>query len=148
MNISFDLDSTLIPNGKEFETEKRSRIAKLFGIEKIRKGTPDLIDFLQNRGHRIHIYTTSFRKRSKIRLTLWYYKIRVDRIVNQTENQSVLKNKNINSSKYPTAFDFDIHIDDSKGVGIEGERYNFKTIIIEPSDNNWKEIIINGINTI
>ncbi|WP_229724434.1 hypothetical protein [Winogradskyella forsetii] len=58
MNISFDLDSTLIPNGKEFETEKRSGIAKLFGIEEIRKGTRELISHLQNHGHKIHIYTT------------------------------------------------------------------------------------------
>ena len=58
MNISFDLDSTLIPNGKEFETEKRSGIAKLFGIDEIRKGTRELISHLQNHGHKIHIYTT------------------------------------------------------------------------------------------
>jgi phosphoserine phosphatase len=68
MNISFDLDSTLIPNGKEFETE--NRIAKLFGIAEMRKGTRELISDLQNQGYKIHIYTTSFRTKTKIRLTL------------------------------------------------------------------------------
>lgn len=58
MNISFDLDSTLIPNGKEFETENRSGIAKLLGIEEMRIGTRELISDLQNQGHKIHIYTT------------------------------------------------------------------------------------------
>lgn len=29
MNISFDLDSTLIPNGKEFDTENRNGIANV-----------------------------------------------------------------------------------------------------------------------
>jgi len=141
MNISFDLDSTLIPNGKEFETERRSTIAKLFGIEEIRKGTPQLILHLQNQGHKIHIYTTSFRTKNKIRLTLKYYGIKVNRIVNEKQNRRVLQSRSINSSKYPPAFDFELHIDDLKGVGIESERLNFNAIIVEPTDKNWVEKI-------
>ncbi len=145
MNISFDLDSTLIPNGKEFETENRSRIAKLFGIEEIRKGTRELISDLQNQGHKIHIYTTSYRSKWKIRRTLNYYGIKVKRIVNQKQNRKVLKSRNINSSKFPPAFDFDLHIDDLKGIGIESEKFNFKAIIVNPSDTNWIENIKSGI---
>jgi hypothetical protein len=148
MNISFDLDSTLIPNGKEFETEKRNIIAKLLGIEEIRKGTPELISELQKQGYKIHIYTTSFRKTLEIRLTLKYYGINVERTVNQTENENVLKARNINSSKYPTAFNFDIHIDDSKGVGIEAERYSFNAIIVDPTDTKWDEKIKKEIKTL
>lgn len=148
MNISFDLDSTLIPNGKEFETEKRSRIAKLFGIEEMRKGTQELISNLQNEEHKIHIYTTSFRSKRKIRRTLKYYGIRVNRIVTEKENRKVLKSRNINSSKFPPAFDFDIHVDDLKGVGIESERFNFKAIIVEPTDKNWVEKIKSGIKNV
>ena len=128
MNISFDLDNTLIPNGKEFEIENRSGIAKLFGIEKIRKGTRELISDLQNQGHKIHIYTTSFRSKRKIRWTLKYYGIKVNRIINEKQNRKILKSRNINSSKFPPAFDFDLHIDDLKGVGIESERFNFKDV--------------------
>ena len=148
MNISFDLDSTLIPCGKEFQTEKLNGIAKLFGVEKIRKGTRELISDLQKKGNKIHIYTTSFRTKRKIRFTLWYYGIKVNRIITQKENQRILKLKNINSSKYPTAFNFDIHIDDSKGVGIESEKYNFKAIIIEPSEINWVEKIKSEIKNV
>ena len=146
MNISFDLDSTLIPNGKEFETENRSRIAKLLGIEEIRKGTSELITYLQNQGHKIHIYTTSFRSKRQIRLTLKYYGINVNRIVTEKENRRTLKSQNINSSKFPPAFDFDIHIDDLKGVGIESKRFKFNAIIIDPKDENWTEKIIETIN--
>ena len=148
MNISFDLDSTLIPNGKEFETENRNGIAKLFGIEEMRKGTRELISDLQNQGHKIHIYTTSFRTKRKIRLTLKYYGIKVSRIVNEKENRKVLKSRNINSSKIPPAFDFDLHIDDLKGVGIESERLNFKAIFVEPNDKNWIEKIKSGIKNV
>lgn len=145
MNISFDLDSTLIPNGKEFETENRSRIAKLFGIEEIRKGTPELILDLQNDGHNIHIYTTSFRSKRTVRKTLRYYGIQVGRIVNEKENRKVLKSLNISASKFPPAFDFDLHIDDLKGVGIESKRFNFNAIIIEPTDKNWRKTIKNSL---
>jgi hypothetical protein len=148
MNISFDLDSTLIPNGKEFETENRNGIAKLFGIEQMRKGTRELISDLQNQGHKVHIYTTSFRTKRKIRLTLKYYGIKVNRIVNEKENRKVLKSRNINSSKFPPAFDFDLHIDDLKGVGIESERFSFKAIIVEPNDKNWIEKIKIGIKNV
>lgn len=137
MNISFDLDGMLIPSGEEFETERRGRIAKIFGVEKLRKGAPELIQHLQAQGHNIHIYTTSFRSKRSIRKTLRYYKINVRRIVNQTENLKVLKSQNIYASKYPPAFYFDLHIDDSKGVAMEGKKYNFKTIVVEPSDNHW-----------
>ncbi len=140
MDISFDLDSTLIPNGNEFETEKRNRIAKLCGIEAIRKGSSILITDLQKEGHKVHIYTTSFRQKRNIRWTLKFHGIKVDRIVNQSENERVLKSQNINSSKYPPAFGFDLHVDDSKGVAIESERLNFKVVVIvEPSDKNWIE---------
>jgi hypothetical protein len=147
MNISFDLDSTLIPNGKEFETENRSKIAEFFGIEEIRKGTSELISDLQNEGHKINIYTTSFRSKAKIRFTLKYYGIKVNRIVNEIENRKALKSLNINSSKFPKAFGFDLHIDDLKGVGIESERFNFKVIIVETTDINWTEKIKNKIKT-
>ncbi|WP_298901444.1 HAD family hydrolase [uncultured Psychroserpens sp.] len=148
MNISFDLDSTLIPCGNEFETEYRSVIAKLLGVEELRKGTKELIFQLQKRGHTIHIYTTSFRTKNKIRKTLKYYGIKVNTIINQKENQYVLRSKNIDASKYPKAFNFDLHIDDSKGVAIEAKKYNFETLIIKPSDKNWVETIKKNIKNL
>lgn len=140
-NISFDLDGTIIPFDNEFITEKRSKIARLFGVEKIRKGTNKLISELQSEGYIIHIYTTSFRPKRKIRRTLKYYGIRVEKIINQTKNKKTLKNLNVYASKYPSAFGFDIHIDDLKGVKIESEKYSFKVIIIKPNDENWVETI-------
>ena len=37
MNISFDLDNTIIPYKDEFETENRNFFAKMFGVVKKRK---------------------------------------------------------------------------------------------------------------
>ncbi|BAO75336.1 hypothetical protein [Winogradskyella sp. PG-2] len=63
MNISFDLNSTLIPNGPEFKTEKKGILAILINIEGIKLGAPKLIRQLQKEGHIINIYTTSFRSK-------------------------------------------------------------------------------------
>lgn len=141
MNISFDLDSTLISNGDKFETEKVWTIAKLFGVEKIRKGSSKLIKDLSDKGYKINIYTTSFRSKKQIRRTFKYHKIKIHRIVNQKENQLALSKIGVNSSKYPKAFGFDIHIDDSEGVGIESKKFAFKAIIISTEDKNWVNTI-------
>ena len=147
LNISFDLDSTLIPNGKEFETEKQHSLAKILKIETIRKGSKTLISDLQQQGHKIHIYTTSFRSKRKIKRTLKYYGIKVDRIINEKENRKVLNSLKINASKYPPAFGFDVHIDDLEGVNIEGNKFNFNVIVVQPSDKNWIQTIKNRINS-
>ena len=141
MKISFDLDGTLIPFSDEFETEKLGFFGKLIGVEKIRKNTPELFLYLKERGHSINIYTTSFRKKNKIRRTLRYYKLSADRIVNQFENRRTLEKIQISSSKYPKAFGFDIHIDDSEGVQLEGEKFLFDTIILDPKDSAWIDTI-------
>ncbi|MEO1049889.1 MAG: hypothetical protein AAFX87_04670 [Bacteroidota bacterium] len=52
MVISFDLDDTLIPSGANpFLTEKQSLIHRIMGVERLRKGSPSLIKYLQNKGH-------------------------------------------------------------------------------------------------
>ena len=145
MNISFDLDNTIIPYKDEFETENRNFFAKMFGVEKIRKGTKQLFLELKNNGHSIHIYTTSYRSKFKIRWMFFCYGISVKSIVNQTDNIKQLKKLKVNSSKYPIAFQFDIHIDDATGVGMEAEKFNFKAIIINTKENNWIEKVKNGV---
>lgn len=137
MIISFDLDGTLIPFDNEFETEKRSFFARLFGIEDLRKGTKELFLDLNKENHTIYIYTTSYRTKLKIRSTFKYYGISVHRIINQNENEKVLRSKNINATKCPPAFGINIHIDDLEGVKIEGEKFDFKTIIINKNEKNW-----------
>lgn len=145
MNISFDLDGTLIPYNNEFETESRNRFAAMVGIEKIRKSSPQLIKELQKKGHTINIYTTSFRKKIKIRITLGYYGIHVKKIINQKQNIKTLNELKINASKYPRAYNFHLHIDDSKGVKTESETFNFKMILIQPTDINWTKTIMQNI---
>ncbi|MBO9699742.1 MAG: hypothetical protein J7604_05985 [Sporocytophaga sp.] len=83
MTISFDLDDTLIPGTKLFETEKRNIFQTLTGQEKIRLGTIALFKELRTRGHTICIYTTSLRSIAGIKLMFYSYGIPVDKIINQ-----------------------------------------------------------------
>jgi hypothetical protein len=145
MIISFDLDDTLIPGIKKFETEKRSILQKVCGIEKIRTGTIELMKTCQLQGHKIFIYTTSLRPISKIMWTFYTYGIKLDKVINQQKHEKMQRDHGVNSSKYPPAFNIDIHVDDSRGVEMEGRRFNFRTIIISENNRNWTDDILKSV---
>ncbi|QYS87470.1 HAD family hydrolase [Flavobacterium oreochromis] len=134
MTISFDLDDTLIPTTFRFDVEKQNFLQRVFKIEKIRKGSIKLFKELEKRHIKVNIYTTSYRSKSRIKIMFMSYGIKVHKIINQQEHNKYVK---IQSSKFPPIFNIDIHIDDSTGVKLEGEKYNFKTIIIDKENNNW-----------
>ena len=73
------------------------------------------------------------------------YGISVDYIINQKKHISKLGEKSKDVSKLPSQFGIDIHVDDSKGVEMEGEKHHFKTIIISYNDVNWTESILEAI---
>lgn len=145
MIISFDLDDTLIPGTKTFETEKRSLFQKFCGIERIRVGTIQLMKTCKGKGHKVYIYTTSLRTPGKIWWMFFTYGFQPDKIINQRIHEEMQKHHKVRSSKYPPAFKIDIHIDDSKGVGMEGEWYDFRTIIIGEDNVNWTDDILKQI---
>ncbi|MFD2784481.1 hypothetical protein [Hymenobacter rubripertinctus] len=78
-------------------------------------------------------------------LTFRLYGIPVDRFINQTHHNQQLREHKNRTSKYPPAFGISIHIDDLPGVGMEGEQYNFRTIILDPEDINWIETVVLGL---
>lgn len=145
MIISFDLDDTLIPGTKTFETEDQNLLQKLTGIEKIRKGTIELFKELRSRGHSIYIYTTSFRPTLKAKLTFLSYGIPVDKVINQQCHDRELKENRTKCSKFPPAFGIDIHVDDSQGLKIEGAKFNFRTIILDEKDPAWADKILRTV---
>ena len=146
MKISFDLDDTLIPSKpSDFQTLRKNWFQKLFGIELLRKGTIEIFNKLQKSGHEVGIYTTSFRSKRKIRLQMRSYGIRPEFIINEDLNRKVLTQQNIHSSKYPPAFQIDLHIDDSFGVKMEGEKFGFRVIVIDKIDLNWNQTILDYI---
>lgn len=52
-------------------------------------------------------------------------------------NQIRLKQQGQTISKNPKLFNIDLHIDNSEGVRLEGERNGFDAVIIKPNDEDW-----------
>ncbi len=139
MRIAFDLDNTLIPftSGKQFKVEPRTFIRRLFRSEPLRVGTIELLKNLKSEGHEIWIYTSSYRPKNFIRRTFFAHGIKLNGIVTQKTHDQIVKPKNIRFSKHPPSFGIDLLIDDSKGVGMEGDQGGFKTLIINPKNDDW-----------
>jgi hypothetical protein len=150
MRISFDVDDTLVLHGLKVPSE-RGRFPAFLNLlltEPLRSGTCALMQELRRRGCSIWIYTSSGRTTFDIRLWLFLHRIRVDGIVNDERHRRALASHKFDRlpSKYPPAFDIDLHVDDSEGVRLEGETHNFKVVVIHPEDLRWKEKILNAVD--
>jgi hypothetical protein len=138
MRIAFDLDGTLIPApGSPMLVEPLRWLPRIISREPIRVGTPKLLRGLSKCGHEIWLYTTSLRNPARLRLWFGSFGVRLDGVINQTRHDALLSGKATASSKYPPAFGIDLLVDDSKGVEIEGRRFGFSVMQIEPDDIDW-----------
>ncbi|KUG06762.1 hypothetical protein [Solirubrum puertoriconensis] len=136
MRIAFDLDNTLIRGVHAFppEAPKRRMLAWLFGKEQLRQGIEELCAYCQQQGHEVWVYTTSYRSLAYIRRLFWLYGIQLNGVINQARHN---REARVQCSKHPPSFGIDLLIDDASGVGIEGDRYGFRVIIIDPKDEQW-----------
>jgi hypothetical protein len=143
MRIAFDLDGTLIRCGYDFPTISRlpNSVANFCGLEPIREGSIELMQFFQQQGEEVWIYTTSYRSTACIRFLFLLHGIKLKGVVNQVVHDKQLKRlPNVpRCSKYPPAFDIDLLIDDQKGVLLEAQKHGFKVFWVKPHDKNWAE---------
>ena len=140
MRVAFDLDNTLIRNDFDFPLAEATRpvLRKLLGTELLRLGVRELFNFCRQRRWEVWIYTTSYRSSFYIRKLLWVYGLRVDGIVNQARHT---KHVRVRSTKHPPTFGIDVLIDDSRGVLLEGQRFGFPVIQVDPDDAGWVESV-------
>ncbi|GAB2687112.1 hypothetical protein GCM10027037_06590 [Mucilaginibacter koreensis] len=59
---------------------------------------------------------------------------------------AAISSSGIQSSKYPLAFNIDLHVDDSKGVEMEGQRYGFCTVIVDEQQAEWGNFILSSLD--
>lgn len=148
MRISFDLDNTLIcyQDGALYEPRPVWFRRIMTNREPLRKGTCALIQKLKAAGWEVWVYTTSFRKPGEVRRWLRSYGIRIDKVINQATHDRCLKRDPgaTPPSKHPRAFGIHLHVDDSEGVKIEGERHGFKVVVVNPDDEQWANAILNA----
>ena len=138
MRISFDLDDTLICYQSHVPCESRRvpLLLRPWFDEPLRAGTTDLLRELARRGWDIWIYTTSGRSERYMRWWLRFHGIRLGGMVNEHAHRRQVSIAH-RVSKYPPAFKIDLHVDDSEGVRMEGQKYGFRVCVISPDDPDW-----------
>lgn len=148
MRISFDLDDTLICSDPSTPREKAGILTRMFFREALRKGTIDLIHQLRGSGHSVWLYTSSFRSEMYLKCFSRLYGIRIDGVVNQERHNAALVHfpAGRDCSKYPPAFAIDLHIDDSIGVCMEGERRGFKVLVVNKNDSDWCQHVLKAVS--
>lgn len=140
MRVAFDLDNTLIRNDFDFPLALAQRpfLQKLLQTESLRLGVRELFAFCRKQGWEVWIYTTSYRSPFYIRKMLWVYGLRADGIINQTRHNQQVR---VRSTKHPPTFGIQVLLDDSRGVQLEGERFGFSVIQIDPQHAGWVESV-------
>lgn len=144
MKISFDIDDTLIFYDKSKNNKSDS---KLLSGEVLRSGSLGLLKALQE-DHELWIYTTSYRSPFFLKLFFRFKGIKIARVINQRVHEQLLRDLKLSSkpTKLPNHFGIDLHIDDSEGVALEGQKFGFNTLVIDPADKCWDQKIMNNIN--
>ena len=145
MRVSFDLDEVLFVSPMTHKTEPKlkfplDRIYK----ERLRLGTPELINALQDLGYEVWIYTSSFRSEKYIRNLFKHYKVRLDGIVNGDRHLREVQRdkKEILPQKIPSRYRISLHVDDEEVICSWGREYGFNTYQLDAEDDEWKDKII------
>ena len=145
MRISFDLDEVLFVNPATHETEKELRFPlNLIYKERLRLGTPELINTLQKMGFEVWVYTSSFRSISYIEKLFKHYGIRFDDIVNGTRHLKEVQRdkKEVLPQKVPSRYRISLHVDDETVICSLGREYGFEAYQLDAQDDEWEEKIV------
>lgn len=145
MRVSFDLDEVLFVSPDTHKTEPPLRFPfnKIYK-ERLRLGTPGVVNELQQLGYEVWIYTSSFRTEKYIRRLFKHYKVHFDGIINAQRHLREVQrnNKTILPQKLPSRYRISLHVDDETVVCSLGPQYGYRTYQLEAEDDNWKEKII------
>ncbi|MBQ7464810.1 MAG: HAD family hydrolase [Lachnospiraceae bacterium] len=145
MRVSFDLDEVLFVYPETHKTEPApvfpfNRIFK----ERLRLGTPRLINRLQELGYEVWVYTSSFRSESYIKNLFRLYGVRFDGIVNGTRHLKEVQrdNRTVLPQKVPSRYRISLHVDDETVICSLGREYGFEAYQLDAQDDEWEEKIV------
>ena len=150
MRVSFDLDDTLIMHGVGYPTERKrmALLTRTIFREPLRMGAVELWKQLRELGLELCIYTTSSRPVWYIKGLLMCYGMRVDLVSSQAIHEKAMAGYSCagrKPSKHPRIYGIDVHIDDSPGVALEGEHFDFDVVVIDPEDQAWCKNLLDCI---
>ena len=146
MRVSFDLDEVLFVSPKDHKTEPAlpfplNRIYK----ERLRLGTPELINRLQELGYEVWVYTSSFRSDKYIRRLFHFYGVHFDGIVNGNRHLKEVQRNNptVLPQKLPNRYRISLHVDDEEVICSAAAQYGFRAYKLNAADDDgWKDHII------
>ena len=145
MRVSFDLDEVLFVNPATHKTEPALcfPFGKIYR-ERLRLGSPELINTLQKMGYEVWVYTSSFRSERYIRCLFRHYKVKFDGIVNGTRHLKEVQGnrKTILPQKVPSRYRISLHVDDEAVICSRGREFGFEAFQLEADDDDWKEKVI------
>ncbi len=145
MRVSFDLDEVLFVSPQTHRTEPPLPfpLGRVFR-ERLRLGTPDLVNKLQKMGYEVWIYTSSFRSDRYIRLLFRLHGVRFDGIVNAARHLKEVQkgNRTALPQKMPSKYRISLHVDDEEAICSAAGQFGFRAYRLEAQDDDWKEKII------
>jgi len=145
MRISFDLDEVLFVSPKTHKTEPPLIFPfnRIF-VERLRLGTPALINELQALGYEVWVYTSSYRTERYIKSLFRLYGVTFDGIVNATRHLMEVQrdSKTILPQKMPTRYRISLHVDDEMVICTSALQNGFHAYHLDAQDDDWKEKII------
>ncbi len=143
MQVSFDVDDTLVcPAGVPTE-QFVPRWRRFWYNEPLRAGTRFLLRELLRRQCRLWVYTTSYRSPRYMHGWFKSFGIPLTGVIHQARHDRMVGRHG--PSKYPPAFGIDLHVDDSEGVRIEGDRHGFSVVVIAPDDLDWVTRVLEAV---
>lgn len=132
-SVAFDLDEVLFVPPETHKTEPAlgfpfNRIYQ----ERLRLGTPELINTLQSLGYEVWVYTSSFRSEKYIRRLFRHYGARFDGIVNGNRHLREVQrdHKTTLPQKLPNHYRISLHVDDEAVICSLGAQYGFRVCFI------------------
>ena len=145
MRVSFDLDEVLFvfPKTHKTEPELFFPLNKIYK-ERLRLGTPELINTLQKMGYEVWVYTSSFRSERYIKGLFRWYGVKFDGIVNGNRHLKEVQrdSKTVLPQKIPSKYRISLHVDDETVICTYGREYGFEAYQLDAQDDDWKEKII------
>jgi hypothetical protein len=145
MRVSFDLDEVLFvfPETHKTEPPLRFPLNRIYK-ERLREGTPLLINSLQELGYEVWVYTSSFRTESYIKKLFHYYGVSFDGIINAQRHLKEVQgnSKQILPQKVPSRYHISLHVDDESVICTQGRQYGFDAYQLDAPDDQWVEKII------
>ena len=143
--MSFDLDEVLFVSPDTHKTEPALMfpLNKIFR-ERLRLGTPELINSLQKMDYDVWVYTSSYRSERYIKLLFRAYGVKFNGIINAQRHLREVQGsrKQLLPQKVPSRYRISLHVDDESVICSLGRQYGFDAYQLDAQDDDWKEKVL------